>query len=67
MGESAMMSEPKHGPFKSPEHVQVRSFRGQRHGSGRQRSFSVESRSRQNCASQKMSDWFQVKFVTQPE
>src|SRR3954467_13739949 len=67
MCKAAMMSELHNRALESPEDIQVGRFGCQSHSRGGQRRFAIESRPRKNCAGQKMSDGFQVKFVTQVE
>ena len=60
MRESAMMSESKGRPFDAAEHIQIRSFGGERKRKCGQRCLAIEPGAAQACAGQKVSDGFQV-------
>ncbi len=63
MGDPAMMLQPCDGAFDSPKNVDVSRLCRQHHGYGRERSFAIESGTRQARAGQKMGDGIQIEIL----
>lgn len=59
MRESAMMSESEGRAFDAAQHVQVRSFGGERQCECGQRRVAIQSGAAEACAGQKVGDGFQ--------
>jgi hypothetical protein len=64
MGESAMVGEAEYWISKPPDNIDIGSFRREGHNRGSEGRLAIESGAGEACASQKMSDWFQVVFLT---
>jgi hypothetical protein len=60
MSEAAVMLEAEDRPMELSDDVEIRRFGCQGHGSGRQRSFAIESGAPQTGARQEVGDRFQV-------
>ena len=64
MREPAVVGETKNRITKLSYDVNIGRFRGQGQGCGRQRRLAVQPGASQTCSEEKMSDWFQVDFLT---
>jgi hypothetical protein len=65
MREAAVMSETDDRALKAPKGVEIGGLGGDSHRRGCKRGLAIESCACQARASQKMSDGFQVEFLTQ--